>query len=157
MKILSVEVLDDEAVTRLRREARRERRECDNYLMSCDPSTLLQQGISAFRSQINIFQGSKSVEPQFQPVADPRIRNTAEYDDDALLRFAQEKGKPVLVEFSWQPSKAFEEKLRQAAKTLNLKLSLFRLTGGWAIVEVHPRHTLQKYDANILKGLGVRW
>jgi hypothetical protein len=156
MKILSVEVLDDEAVTRLRREARRERRERHNYLMSYDPSTLLQMDISEFGSQINIFQDTKSVEAQFPVVANTLIRNYAENDDGALVLFAGEKGKPVLVEFFGEPSKTGVERLRQAAKTLNLEFSFFRLTGGWAIVEARPRQTPEEFNADIMKDLGIR-
>jgi hypothetical protein len=139
------------------REARRTRRERRAHLSSCDPIDLWHSDLSAFRARINLLQDTASVEPQLPPVANGLIGNDEGADDIALLRFAREKGKPVLVEFSWKPSKVDEGSLRQSAKNLNLKLPFFRLMDRWAIVEVHPKETLQKHDANILKGLGVRW
>ena len=157
MKTISVEVVDLEVSTRLRREARRTRRERRIHLSSCDVIELWHSDLSAFRARINPLQHTASAEPQLPPVANDLIGNDEGDDDIVLLRFARENGKPVLVEFSWEPSKAGEGSLRQSAKSLNLKLRFFRLMDRWAIVEVHPNETLKKYDANILKGLGVRW
>jgi hypothetical protein len=108
---------------------------------SCDPVTLLHLDISACRAQINIFQDTAWGEPQFPPVANELIGYNEENDDIALLRFAREKGNPVLVEFSGELSKAGERRLRQAAQWRNFKLRLFRLIDGWAIIEVHSKQT----------------
>jgi hypothetical protein len=122
--------------------------------MSCNPVALLIANISEFRARIKLLQDPASAEPQFPPEVNNLI---VKYDDSTLLCFAREKENPALVEFWGELSKAGEGRLRQAAKSLNLKLRIFRLIGGWTILEVHPKQPLQKYYANVLKHLGVRW
>jgi len=156
MNILSVEVLDDQAVARLRREARRERRDRRNYMLSCDPRTLLEKDISTFFSRIKMFQDSEAVEPQFPPVANEFIKCNDQNEDIALLRFARERAKPVLVEFPGGLSKAAEGRLRQVAKGLKFKVRVFRLIDGWTIFEVHPKQTPEEFDADLMKDLGIR-
>jgi len=132
MKIISVEDLSVKASMRLRREARRARRERSAYLASCNPLDLLQADISAHKAQISsYYKDTELGKPQSAPVANElRSYNEEEDDSIALLRFAREKEKPVLVEFSWEPSKASEGRLRQSAKRLNCKVRFFRLIGG---------------------------
>jgi hypothetical protein len=100
MKTINLEVVDDEVSTRLRREGRRTRRERRARLSSCDPIELWHSDFSGFRARINLLQDTASVKPQLPPVAKGRIGNDDGDDDIALLRFAREKKKPVLMEFS---------------------------------------------------------
>jgi hypothetical protein len=75
-----------------------------------------------------------------------------------LFSFARANGwKPVAVEFLGDPSKAFVDRLRQAAKVRKLTAHFYQLIEGWAILEVRPRGTPEEADANFLKRLGVQW
>jgi hypothetical protein len=156
MGILSVEVLDQHAVTDLRRAARLARQEMHKYLRMADPILLLQQDISHFQARATLLENSVGAESPLPPVASHLVGKYEENADIALLLFAREKGRPVLVEFSGEPSKAGEGRLRQAAKSRNLKLRFFRLTGRWAIVEVHPSLDPAELDADFLKSVGVQ-
>ena len=155
MKILSVEVLDQQASTSLRRGARLARREEAEYFRKADPAQLLQQDISQIRMSANR-QSSEPVESPLPPVASQLVGKYEKHDEIALLLFAREKRGPVLVQFAGEPSKAGEGRLRQAAKARNFTVRFFRLTGGWAILEVHPPVDPEEFDGNFLKRLGVQ-
>ena len=73
----------------------------------------------------------------------------------ALLKFARSVGKPVLVGFRSDPSKAFEERLRSAAKPD--RIHFYRLVYGQAILELRnvPGRTDASSDEAFLKGLGI--
>lgn len=143
MKILSVEVIDQQASTNLQRGARLARREEDKYLRTADSIKLLHEDISNFRVRAALPENSAGAESPLPPVASHLVGKYEENADIALVFFAREEGRPVLVEFSGQPSKAGEGRLRHAAKRRNLKLRFFRLTGGWAIIEAQPPRSVK--------------
>ena len=161
MKVVSVEVLSEEAATNLRRQARRQRREERERAMGMtrrDVINLFDIGLSAFRAHVALFKNTPAVESPLPPVAEEDVGKYEKPETIALLHFARTNGwRPMLVEFDCKPSKAFEDRLRQAAKIRNFKLHFFRLTGGWVALEVHPKEIPGGLDENFLKSLGVKW
>jgi hypothetical protein len=129
MNLVGVEVLDEGASKRLRRDARHARRKRRRYLLRANPVELLWRGISEFQSRSD-FQNMEAPESPLPPVADHLVGRFEKHTDIALLFFAREKACPVLVQFSAGPSKAAEARLRQAAKSRSLKLRFFRLIEG---------------------------
>jgi hypothetical protein len=156
MTILSVEVLSTEAATNLRRHARRERREQKKRLKTMTSrvvANLFRSDFSAFRAGL-LQNGAPEISTLLALPIDHL--NDSEGPEVAALLCAQaSSGRPVLVEFPCEPSKAFEERLRFAAKCGKLKLHFYRLTGRWTILEVDRPWTTGKSDSNCLKDLGV--
>jgi hypothetical protein len=161
MKVMSVEVLEVGALARLRRDARRERREKRKraYNMTWGDATgLYLQTLSSFDWGAALPQESTTVESPLPQLAKDQVGRYEEPDAIALLSFARASGgKPVLVGFDCKPSKAYEARLRQAAKVRNLTLHFYRVIDRSAAVEVHPKETPDESDATILGSLGVQW
>jgi len=161
MKVMSVEVLNMGALARLRRDARRERREERRraYNLTWGEATeLFLQELSSFDWSAARPQGSTTIESPLPQVAKDQVGKYEEPEAIGLLAFARATGgKPVLVEFDTRPSKACEERLRSAAKSRKLRLHFFRLTYQWAGIEVHLKDIQDESDASVLKNLGVRW
>jgi hypothetical protein len=120
--------------------------------------------MNLFSADLSTLQVRASLEND-APVASPlppipkdEVDKYIEPEIIGLLFFARAGGwKPLLVEFSQKPSKAFEDRFRQAAKSRNIVLHFYRLDGGWIILEARPKETPEQADANLLKRLGVRW
>lgn len=75
---------------------------------------------------------------------------------EAICVFATKKPlNAILVKFSTEPSKAFEDRLRQAAKIRNLPLSFFRLACDWVAVDLRPKQTPEEFDAKFMKDLNI--
>lgn len=161
MKVISVEVLDAGALARWRRDARRERREARKRASNTtwgDAIELYLQSLSLFDWGVALPQENTTVESPLPPVAKDQVGKYEEPEAIALLAFARATGgKPLLVEFENEPSKAYVERLRQAAKVRKLTLHFFRLLDELVAVEVHPNESPDESDASILGSLGVRW
>lgn len=158
MKVRSVEVLDVGALAILRRDARRKRREDSKLAGKKTIIEALYQDLSSLSVPADLRQDNSAMESPLPPVAEDQVGKYEEPDAVALLLFARASGgKPVLVEFDVEPSKAYEERLRQAAKVRSFTLHFYRLTDRWAAVEVHPKETPDASDASVLRSLGVRW
>lgn len=157
MKILSVEILDHEASARLRRDARRTGRAYTKYMVTHSLVTVLNSEISEIRATINPVHNFGSMASPLPSVTSHLVGKYEDHDDVALLFFAREQCRPVLVQFSCEPSKAGVGRLRQAAKSRKFTLRFFRLEGRWVIVEVHSPVNPAEFDANFLKGIGAQW
>ncbi len=120
MEVLSVEVLTEEELTRLRREARRERCEENERLANMTASEALGifiGEVSTSRFRAAIAQDAAAVESPLRPVPKEDVFRYEDPEVVALLHFARENGwKPVLVQFPCEPSKAFEERWRPMSR-----------------------------------------
>ena len=158
MKVVSVEVLGVGALAILRRDARRKRREDWKLAGKMTMIELLYQDLSLLSVPADLRQDNAAMESPLPPVGKDQVEKYEEPDAIALLLYARASGgKPVLVEFDGKPSKAYEERLRSAAKARNFILHLYRLDGEWAAIVVQAKDTPDDSDAGVLKSLGVRW
>jgi hypothetical protein len=159
MRVLSVEVLNEGALTIFRREARRKRREDRQRIenmTNLNVIEILRSDISSFIVRSALLENKPERESPLPLVTKDEVGEYEEPDGVALLQFAEaSQWKPVLVEFSREPSKAFENTLRQSAKARNFLLHFYRLTGRWAAVKVHPKTNPQDSGANLLPRLGI--
>ena len=158
MDVVSVEVISLEEATNLRRHARRKRREERERLEKMtmgDVRKLLEGDISTFRARAALAT-SGPVAPTSLFV--PKGNKYEATEAIAQLLFAQaSQEKALLVEFSWSPSKAFEDRFRQAAKKCQLTMHFYRLTGGWVVFTFQSKETLDESDTHFLKRAGICW
>jgi hypothetical protein len=133
MMVLSVEVLSKEAAASPCLQARRDRRETrkrNARMTSDDLKHLLRQDISSFMVRSDLLQDRAPVESQLPQVAKYEVDKYEEPEAIAILRLLRTSGgRPVLVEFDFRPSKAFEERLRHSAMVRNLRVHIAHLTG----------------------------
>ena len=161
MKVASVEVLDEGAAASLCRLARKERREERDRISRMnmyDVMNLFSAGLSAFREHVASPQYCSVEESPLPPVANDQVGKNEEPDAIALLEFARASAfMPVLVQFSWRPSKASVSRFRRAAKVRNCTLYFSYLIENYALIKVRPEETPGESDEDILKSLRVSW
>ncbi len=155
-RVESIEVLPEGAVSILRREARRAKREQWERMRLVTVTDLFWQDLSAFRAILSRRNTPKEAAPgPPQPFLDDLIESNDEIG--ALLRFAQANDwKPLLVEFAWGASKEFANRLRQVAKYSKLQLHFYRLTGNWTIIDVDAKDASKESDDELLKSMGIQ-
>jgi hypothetical protein len=138
MDVVSMEVISLEEVANLRRHARHERREeserHDNMTMR-DVTNLFDLDWSNFRARAAL-----------APAAAPLLFDSqglnkyeATWAIAGLLFAKRSEGKALLVEFSDKPSKAFEDRFRQAANASKLTVHFYRLTGSWVAITLQSK------------------
>jgi hypothetical protein len=138
MDVVSVEVINLESVANLRRHARHERREeskrRDNMTMR-DVRKLFDLDWSNFRARAALAPAAVSL------LFDSQGLNKYEetWAIAGLLFAKRSEGKALLVEFSHSPSKAFEDRFRQAAKASKLPVHFYRLTGSWVAITLQSK------------------
>jgi hypothetical protein len=159
MDVITVEVLRSDQATKMRSLARRERREESkrhDSMTRRDVMKLIEMDFSMLLTQAAA-RGRATVKPQLV-FASNGLNKYEETAAIAELLFAQpSEGKALLVEFSQSPSRAFEDRFRQAAKNRKVAIHFSRLTGGWVILTVQSKEGPNESDNNLLKDFGVQW
>ncbi|MFZ0739562.1 MAG: hypothetical protein WBL70_17115 [Candidatus Acidiferrales bacterium] len=117
---------------------------------------ICHQDISAFKVHAALSRYGATIESPLPPAND-QVDKYEEPEAINLLFFARaNEGKPILVEFSTEPSKSYEHRLRQAAKARYFTLHFFRSIDRWAAIKVHGKGTPDESDERILKSMNVR-
>jgi hypothetical protein len=127
MKIRNIEILSAEQMGELRHLARAQRREESRRFDSLTIKQLVEQSLDLGLSEMKARERS--------PV--PEVSDWGHENDPegirGLLCFALNARAPVLVEYERDVSKAFEERLRWAAKPE--RICFYRLLGSYAILD----------------------
>jgi hypothetical protein len=165
LEILSIEILSDKAMIDLCRHARRERKKRRQRFLNMpgsDLSKLLEMDISNFRADLALGvtnSNSTTTQDLGGDLALPRLSDdqVGRYEDRqevALLVFAKNVGKPVLVELDHEPSNRSVNRLRQSAKIRKWTLRVFRVIDRYLVAQVHS-NLPSKSDVKFLKNLGI--
>jgi hypothetical protein len=156
VKILSLEVISDQVLGQLRRDARRERKKASARALDLtgrDLIGLLLADCSEFDRRFA--QGHTRHESKSVLAGLPT--DHGKYEDEEgvkLLQFARRVGAPVLAKLDCEPSKRFEESLRHSAKIRGCRLHFFRLIDAYVALRVT---TPSESDASFLERLDTPW